>query len=103
MCLSAQPHVIVPGTKTIQTEHGVVFTRYKVERMGLVESKDRFGLAVVFDKVVEQTLTVWQISPVTLLTRFGGIIGVGKNLLWIMIFLCSSFLAIFKSVHRRVF
>ena len=81
----------------------IVFNRYKVERMGLVESKDRFGSALVFDKVVEQTLTDWQISPVTLLTRFGGIIGVGKNLLWIMIFLCSSFLAILKSIHRRVF
>ena len=70
--------------------------------MGLVESKDRFGLAVVFDKVVEQTLTGWQISPVTLLTRFGGIIGVGKNLLWIIIFFCSSILAILKSIQGRV-
>ena len=44
-------------------------------------SSRRTDLVVLFDKVVEQTVTDWQITPVTLLTRFGGIIGVGKNLL----------------------
>ena len=79
----------------------MVVPRYKVERIGLVESQDRFGLAVVFDKVVEQTLTDWQITPLTLLTRFGGIIGVGKNFLWILIFFFSSIVALSKSLPKR--
>ena len=61
-----------------------------MEETGIVEAKDRFGISIVFDNVVEQTISDWQIKPVTLLTRFGGIIGVGKNLLWIIIFICSS-------------
>ena len=48
----------------------MLFPRYKVELIGMVESKDNY-----------QSLAV---TPVTLLTRFGGIIGVGKNLLGII-------------------
>ena len=44
-------------------------------------SSRRTDLVVLFDKVVEQTVTDWQITPVTPLTRFGGTIGVVKNLL----------------------
>ena len=56
-----------------------------MEKINNVESKNLFGLTIVFDKVVERTISNWQIEPVTLLTRIGGIIGVGKELLWVMI------------------
>ena len=72
--------------------------RFKVEQIGMVEANDRFGLAIVFDKVVEQTVSDWQIKPITLLTRFGGIIGCGKNLLWILIFICSSLTFVSKMI-----
>ena len=36
--------------------------------------------------MVENTISEYQIGPKTLATRVGGIIGVGKNLLWILIF-----------------
>ena len=61
-----------------------------VEQLGRVESNELFGMVVAFDNIVEQTISDWQIKPVTLLTRFGGLVGVGKNLLWIIIFICSS-------------
>ena len=59
--------------------------RYKVEEINTLESKDLFGLSIHFDNVVEKTTSNWQIEPVTLLTRIGGIIGVGKELLWVLI------------------
>ena len=61
-----------------------------VEQLGRVESNELFGMVVAFDNIVEQTISDWQIKPFTLLTRFGGLVGVGKNLLWIIIFICSS-------------
>ena len=61
-----------------------------VEQLGRVESNELFGMVIAFDNIVEQTISDWQIKPVTLLTRFGGLVGVGKNLLWIIIFICSS-------------
>ena len=56
-----------------------------MEEINTLESKNLFGLTIVFDNVVEKTISNWQIEPVTLLTRIGGIIGVGKELLWVMI------------------
>ena len=50
-----------------------------------LEVKNLFGLTIAFDNVVEKTISNWQIEPVTLLTRIGGIIGVGKELLWVLI------------------
>ena len=56
-----------------------------MEEINTLESKNLFGLTIVFDNVVEKTTSNWQIEPVTLLTRIGGIIGVGKELLWVLI------------------
>ena len=48
------------------------------------------GLLIMFDRVVEKTVSEFQRSPKTMLTRFGGLIGLGKNLLWIVILSDSS-------------
>ena len=61
-----------------------------MEHIGIAESSSKFGITIIFDTVVEKTVSDWQITPVTLLTRLGGIIGVGKNLLWVIIFFSSS-------------
>ena len=60
-----------------------------MEEINTLESKNLFGLTIVFDNVVEKTISNWQIEPVTLLTRIGGIIGVGKELLWVMMITVS--------------
>ena len=73
--------------------------RYKLEQLGIEESNELFGLAIVFDTSVEQTKSDWQITEVTLLTRIGGIIGVGKNLLWIIVFVGSSIIFVSKFVN----
>ena len=64
-----------------------------MEEIKTSAAKNLFGLTIVFDNVVEKTISNWQIEPVTLLTRIGGIIGVGKELLWVMI-LTGSFVTI---------
>ena len=56
-----------------------------MEEIKTSAAKNLFGLTIVFDNVVQKTNSNWQIEPVTLLTRIGGIIGVGKELLWVMI------------------
>ena len=61
-----------------------------MEQIGILESKSKFGISIVFDNVVQKTISDWQIKPVTLLTRIGGIIGVGKELLWVIVFCYSS-------------
>ena len=65
-------------------------SRYKIEEAGLVESLNKAGVIALFDLEVEQTVTKLQIDYITFLTRVGGIIGVGKNLAWILIFAFSS-------------
>ena len=65
--------------------------RYRSEQVGYIDTMDRSGVILSFDSVVEQTNSELQIDKITLLTRCGGIIGVGKNLLWIIIFILSSF------------
>ena len=35
------------------------------------------------------------------MTRIGGMIGVGKNLVWIVIFMCTSFTALSSFIHRK--
>ena len=43
------------------------------------------GVTIIFDRIVEKTISEFQRSPKTMLTRFGGLIGLGKNMLWVMI------------------
>ena len=61
-----------------------------MERIGYNERNGSFGLAVAFEKFVQTTISDLQVGPKTLLTRFGGIVGVGKNVLWILVFIFSS-------------
>ena len=73
-----------------------------MEATGVVEEKDLFGISVAFDNIVEQTISDWQITPVTLLTRIGGIIGVGKELLWVILLSFSSITLLFKYINNTI-
>ena len=65
-------------------------SKYYVNEFGFKADSQLKGVMVVFDKVVKQTISELQIGPRTLVTRFGGIIGVGKNLSWVLIFILSA-------------
>ena len=80
-----------------------VVCRYRSEQVGYIDTLDRSGLIVSFEREVEQTNSELQVDTITLLTRCGGIIGVGKNLLWIIIFVLSSFATSFTILKKYAF
>ena len=61
--------------------------------------KDMFGLYVEFNRDVILTTNLLSIGPMTFLTRVGGIIGVGKELLWVIITVWSGILLF----RRKIF
>ena len=66
-------------------------TKYSVKEFGFAEDNQKYGVYVTFEDTVDKTISEFQIGPTTLVARFGGIIGVGKNLLWIIILAFSAF------------
>ena len=71
-----------------------------MDQVSFLDSKEGTGVYVDVENMIEETISTLQISAMTLATRVGGIIGVGKNLFWILVF-CASFLgtAISFSYH----
>ena len=51
---------------------------------------DRAGLVIEFDGMVQTTTSEPQLTAKTLLIRTGGAIGIGKNLVWLIIFVLTS-------------
>ena len=66
-------------------------TKYSVKEFGFAEDNQKYGVYLTFEDTVDKTISEFQIGPTTLVARFGGIIGVGKNLLWIIILAFSVF------------
>ena len=58
---------------------------YKTTKIGHDEREDRYGLYVEFHHEVILASNHLSIEPMTLLTRIGGIIGVGKEFFWVII------------------
>ena len=69
---------------------------YKTTKIGHDEKDDRYGLYVEFHKEVILTSDNLSIEPMTLLTRIGGIIGVGKEFFWVIISMSSLLLILRK-------
>ena len=72
-----------------------------------VKSKawERGGIYVDINQILEKKMTSWQVEVKTLITRVGGVIGVGKNLLWVVILLITSsvsFLSLFKKYLKKI-
>lgn len=71
---------------------------YKTTRIGHDKRNGRYGLYVNINKEVILTSNHLSIEPMTLLTRIGGIIGVGKEFLWIIITTSSSLMMFRKRI-----
>ena len=72
--------------------------------LGFMESMGSSGVNIFFDKIIDDTVTEFKIDSVTLLTRFGGIIGLTKNLLWIVLLfmtLAGYFVSSPKGTKKR--
>ena len=77
-----------------QVDHGKCSTpcrkySYYSTGLGFMDSMDTTGVTIFFDKIIDDTVTEFKIDSVTLLTRFGGVIGLTKNLLWIVLLFIS--------------
>ena len=66
------------------------FSSYKVDKDGFDDADGESGLFVAFDNEVVETRHKLEIGSKTLVTRIGGVIGVGKELFWIIIFIITS-------------
>ena len=53
--------------------------------LGFVENLNYSGVTIFFDKIIDDTIFEYKIDSLTLLTRFGGIIGLTRNLLWVVL------------------
>ena len=72
-----------------------------MEQTGFDARQDIYGLFVQFDQNVDVTVSKLEVGLKTLATRFGGIIGVGKELLWVIILALTS-LGSFLTVCKRI-
>ena len=61
-----------------------------MEENSILQTENFSALTIDWVNIVERTISNWQIEEITLLTRIGGIIGVGKELLWVMMITGSS-------------
>ena len=60
-----------------------------MEQVSFLDAKEGSGVYIDVENMIEETISTLQISAKTLATRVGGIIGVGKNLFWILVFFAS--------------
>ena len=79
-----------------------IILSYKIKTTGSTVSEDGAGFVLALDGLVEKTNSKLQITAKTLVIRMGGFIGMGKNLVWLIIFLLSSCGAI-RSFFQRLF
>ena len=54
------------------------------------QTDDR-GFIIRFDKEVDISMASWTIDPKSLLSMIGGVIGICKNFVWLIILFLSSF------------
>ena len=73
--------------------------RFNVEELGFQNRDGKYGIVLIVDQRVDVTVTKLTIGPFALLSRFGGIIGVGQTLAWVINF-CIDCL---HSIHTNIF
>ena len=73
---------------------------YKTTMFGHDERVDSYGIWIQFYQEVVLTSNLFSIEPITLLTRIGGIIGVGKELFWVIISMSGLLLMLRKHIGK---
>ena len=69
--------------------------------MGLDYRGDRYGAYIIVNQEVKLSSSHLARTPLTLLTRIGGIIGVGKEFLWIVLTMNAFFISCTQFLHIR--
>ena len=70
---------------------------FMVSEIGLKEGGG--GIEIWFEKYVAVTKSTLKIDVMTLVSKFGGFIGISKNLMWLLIMLISSLGVIFSNLR----
>ena len=63
---------------------------FMTKEIGVQSERNHRGITIWFEKDVEINYSTKAINPKTLISSIGGFIGIGKNLLWIMIMVMSG-------------
>ena len=61
------------------------------------------GVNLLFDRHVSLTETELSVTEMTFLTRIGGAIGVGKEFLWMILFVITNAVTLHKYVIPYIF
>ena len=72
--------------------------RYVSTEIGENHNTNQVGFDVQFEKHVVVSRSTFTVNWVTLITRIGGIIGVGKELLWVIVFCVTTLTAVFSKI-----
>ena len=64
---------------------------------------DRIGLFIQFEEKIKTVGVTFVINEVTLLTRIGGIIGVGKEILWTIVFFIGCLRILFDPIKMLTY
>ena len=68
-----------------------LFFRYQVAKSGFTYTQNRYGMILSFREEVEVLESLPAVTAQTLITRIGGILGVGRTLTWILNKFCFEY------------
>ena len=74
--------------------------RFNVEEIGFQTGETDYGMILVVDQKVDVTVTQLTIGPFALLSRFGGIIGVGQTLAWVLNFCIDHVNSVYTNIRN---
>lgn len=80
-----------------------IIRKYQVKLLGVEETDNGQGILLYFDKNVDVTKSSLQISFIKIMSEIGGSIGIGKNLLWLIILLISTITVCVSKLKLKVF
>ena len=72
--------------------------KYEVKRVSEVINDGLTGAYIMFENDIETTYTSFMLDPVTVLSRLGGVIGVGKETFWTIMLTYSAIKLLYSSI-----
>ena len=74
--------------------------RFQARKTGFDTRDDRYGLFMQINNDVQVLASKFNVEPMTLLTHIGGIIGVGKEFLWIILPINTFLITLFSRFSK---
>ena len=75
--------------------------RYEAEEIGMLENQgSQYSIVFYFEEEVEISQSMFAIEPLTLLTRIGGTLGVGRTLVWLINLCFDNFISVYSAFNE---